>query len=166
MNKPHEDTLCRPESLTLFHYGELETADRLGVEKHLQGCAACRRELARLRSTLKILPKRAPEFPPGEIRDFNERVVRRLRPRPRFSFRPAFKPAFGWSLAATAATAVLLLMVTLRTPTPAPRHSSPQMALQGGAEIEALLEPELLLNLELLENLDLLQELETMGISG
>jgi anti-sigma factor RsiW len=159
MNNPYEDSLCRPESLTLFHYGELETADRLGVEKHLQGCAACRRELAQLRSTLEILPKRAPEFSPGEIRAFNERVVRRIRPRPRQSFRPAF----GWSLAATAA---VLLMVTLHSPTPAPQQPSPEMALQTDAEIERLPEPELLLNLELLENLDLLQELEETGISG
>jgi anti-sigma factor RsiW len=159
MNNPYEDSLCRPESLTLFHYGELETADRLGVEKHLQGCAACRRELAQLRSTLEILPKRAPEFSPGEIRAFNERVVRRIRPR----LRQSFRPAFGWSLAATSA---VLLMVTLHSPTPAPQQPSPEMALQTGAEIERMPEPELLLNLELLENLDLLQALEETGISG
>ncbi|WP_027715015.1 zf-HC2 domain-containing protein [Desulfuromonas sp. TF] len=159
MNNPHEDSPCLRENMTLFHYGELERADRLGMEKHLQGCSACRRELALLRSTLKILPKREPEFSPGEIRAFNERVVRRIRPR----LRQSFRPAFGWSLAATAA---VLLMVTLHSPAPAPQQPSQEMALQTDAEIERLPEPELLLNLELLENLDLLQELEETGISG
>jgi len=159
MSKPSEDVFCHPESLTLFHYGELDPADHLRLEKHLQGCAACRRELAQLRATLEILPKVEPEFSPEEVRSFNERVGRSLRPKQRHFFRPAY----GWSLAATAA---VLLMVTLHSPAPGPREKSPGVALRTASEIESLPEPELLLNMELLENLDLLQELEGTGISG
>jgi anti-sigma factor RsiW len=154
MNKLSDRSSCRPEDLTLLHYGELDAADRLRVEEHLQGCSVCRRELAELRSALEALPKREAEFSPEEIRAFNERVSRRLRPKSR----QLLKPAFGWSFAAAAA---VLLMVTLRSPTPGPQKSLPEVV-----EMERLPEPELLLNLELLENLDLLQELEGTGRRG
>lgn len=158
MNKPSEHSSCRPENLILFHYGELDVADRLRVEEHIQGCAACRRELAELRSALEVLPKGEPEFSPAEIRAFNERVSRRLRPRSR----QLLGPALGWSFAAAAA----VLLVTLYLPAPGPQRPPLEVTLQTGGEMERLPEPELLLNLELLENLDLLQELEGTGIRG
>lgn len=159
MNNPSEKDACRPQWLTLYHYGELEGDDLLLLEKHLQGCAVCRQELAEMRSVLDTLPKGESPFSAGEIRTFEERVCRRLRARNRLPLRPAL----GWSLAA--ATAVLL-MVILHEPAPVPQQPSPEMALQRTGEMEGLPETELLLNLELLENLDLLQELEGTGLSG
>ncbi len=149
---------CRPENLTLFHYGELDSAGRLQVEEHLQGCAACRKELAELRSDLGMLPKKDLDFSPRQIREFNQRVSR-LRPLHRWPLRPAV----GWSLAA--ATAVLLVM-TLKSPVPewlpVDQGTSPQISESP----KSLPDPELLLNMELIENLDLLQELEGMGTRG
>lgn len=159
MSKRSENTFCRPENLTLFHYGELDAADRLLAEQHLRDCAACRRELAHLRSTLERLPKMEPEFSPREIRAFAERVGRRIRPKPR----RIVKPAFGWSLAATAA---MLLMLTLHSPAPGPQQASREVVLRSGPEMERLPEADMLLNLDLLENLDLLQQLEETGIGG
>lgn len=158
MNKPSDHASCRLEDLTLFHYGELDAADRHRMEKHLQGCSACRRELAELRSALDVLPKSAHEFSPEEIRGFNDRVSRRLRPRSHQFFRPAF----GWSFTAVAA----LLMVFLYVPFPQMQQPPSEDTLQSGGEMDRLPDPELLLNLELLESLDLLQELEDMGIRG
>lgn len=159
MNKLSEHVPCRPENLTLYHYGELEPSDRARVESHLLECAACRHELAQLQSVLEVLPKRKPEFSPQEIRTFNARVNRRLHRR----FRRFFEPSLGWSLAAS--TAVLLMMI-LYAPAPGPQQSSTKVTRQISGEIERLPDPELLLNLELLENLDLLQELEETGIHG
>lgn len=159
MNKPSESLSCRPQWLTLYYYGELEGDDRLWVENHLQGCAVCRRELVELESALDALPKGETAFSPGEIRAFDERVCRRIRPGHRLPVRPAL----GWTLAA--ATAVLL-MVVLHAPTPVPQQPPSEVALQRAGEAGRLPDAEMLLNLELLENLDLLQELEGTGSSG
>ena len=159
MSKSIQNFSCRPESLTLFHYGELDEDDRQRMAIHLQGCAACRRELAQLRSSLEMLPKRELGIPPEEVRAFNERLSRRLRRRHR-----PLKPALRWSLAGTAA--VLLMVMTLHSPAPDLQRPSPGVVQQTGGALEFLPDPELLLNLELLENLDLLQEIEGTGGSG
>lgn len=159
MNQPNTSTCCLLEELTLFHYGELDAADRLRVDTHLQGCAACRRELAQLRATLAALPKNAVELSPQEIRAFNARVGRSLQPR-----RPFYlKPALGWSLAA--ATAVLLV-VSLHNPLPGPSRPPTGVAVHVGGPAQRLPDAELLLNMDLLENLDLLQQLDGTGIEG
>jgi len=159
MSKPTEHIDCRPEELTLFHYDELDAEGRRRLEAHLQDCAACRKELTQLRATLEILPKESPQVPPEQIRAFNERLGRRLRPK---RSRP-LRPALGWSLAA--ATAVLLL-VTVRSPGPGPRQPAPDAARHAAVTAEQMPDAELLLNMELLEHLDMLQELEAAGVNG
>ena len=159
MNKPNPPPCCHPEQLTLFHYGELDAADRLRVETHLQDCAACRGELAQLRATLAALPKNAAEISPQEIRAFNARVGRSLQPRQPFYLRPAL----GWSLAA--ATAVLLV-VSLHGPLPAPSRPPTGVAAHVGGAAQRLPDAELLLNMDLLQNLDLLQQLDETGVEG
>jgi anti-sigma factor RsiW len=158
MNKPFAPPCPPPEELTLFHYRELEEAERLRVENHLQQCGACRRELEQLQSTLARLPKEQREFSAAELRAFHQRLNQRLRSRQRH----ALRPAMGWSLAA--ATAVLLL-VTLHAPSP-PSRPAPPGAAQVGGVAQRLPDPDLLLNMELLEKLDMLQELEGSGVSG
>jgi anti-sigma factor RsiW len=158
MTQPSTSPRCSLENLTLFHYGELEEAERLRVENHLQQCVACRRELEQLRSTLAKLPPEEREFSAEELRAFHQRLNRRLGSRQRLPLRPAV----GWSLAA--ATAVLLL-VTLHAPSP-PSGPAPPGATQVGDVTRRLPDPELLLNMELLEKLDMLQELEGPGVSG
>lgn len=158
MNKPSVPPCPPPEDLTLFHYGELDAAERLRVENHLQQCGACRRELEQLRSTLARLPQEERNFSATELRAFGQRLDQRLRSRQRHPLRPAV----GWSLAA--ATAVLLL-VTLHSPSPTTQPAPPGAAQVGGVA-QRLPDPDLLLNMELLEKLDMLQELEGSGVSG
>ncbi|MBW3547037.1 MAG: zf-HC2 domain-containing protein [Actinobacteria bacterium] len=43
----------------------VDEAERQQVEAHLEGCAACRRELARLREAADMLP--SPSRPPEEL---------------------------------------------------------------------------------------------------
>ena len=89
MNKPSEQYTCRPENLILFFYGELNATERLQVEGHLKGCAACRKELEQLRTFLEVLPKKRLKISPGEISSFNERVSRRLHSKPKRPFSQA-----------------------------------------------------------------------------
>lgn len=159
MTQPSTSPRCSPENLTLFYYGELEEAERLRVANHLQQCGACRQELAQLRTTLDLLPRKEQKISPSELHAFNQRVSRRLRP----AQRNAFGPALGWSLA-TATT--VLLLVTLSPLSPVPRQPSPERAPQLSGVVQQLPDPDLLLNMELLEKLDLLQELVGSGGNG
>jgi anti-sigma-K factor RskA len=43
------------EDLALYALGSLDTAERYALEKHLDGCASCRRELELLRGDLSLL---------------------------------------------------------------------------------------------------------------
>ncbi|MFO7606906.1 MAG: zf-HC2 domain-containing protein [Desulfurivibrionaceae bacterium] len=160
MNKPFEHRRCCPENLPLFFYGELDATEHLRMERHLEDCPACRKELAQLGRIFEILPKRELKISPRELAAFNERVNRRIRP----SQNRFFRPVMGWSLA-TAATAALLLFSIL-PPTPEQNQSYPAMPLQMVSELSRQPETEMLLNLELLENLDLLQELEAIEAIG
>jgi predicted anti-sigma-YlaC factor YlaD len=160
MNKSSEQYTCRPENLVLFFYGELNATERLQVERHLKGCAACRDELEQLRTFLEILPKKQLKISPEEILSFNERVSRRLRPKPK---RP-FSPVMGWSLAT--ATIAALLLITLRPPIPEQKQAGPAMSVQMVNDFNKMPETEMLLNLDLLQNMDMLLELEKTGVRG
>ena len=160
MNKPFEQYTCPQENLILFFYDELNATERLQMEGHLQGCAACRKELEQLRTFLEVLPKKQLEISRGEILSFNERVSRRLRAKPKRSFRPVV----GWSLAT--ATVAALLLITLRPPIPEQKQSIPAMSLQMVNDFNKMPETEMLLNLDLLQNMDMLLELEKTGVRG
>lgn len=160
MNEPFEQCTCPQENLILFFYGELDATERLRMEGHLQGCAACRKELEQLRTFLEILPKKQLKFSPGEIVSFNEQVSRRLRPKPKRSF----IPVMGWSLAT--ATIAALLFLTLRPPMPEQKQSIHPMSLQMVNDFSKMPDTKMLLNLKLLQNLDMLMELEKTGERG
>ena len=142
---------CPTEELILFHYGELDGADKLRVEQHLQQCRSCCNELGNLREFLNLVPAGVPELSASELRSFNSRVMAQLPRRRRFS-----RPAMGWALAGAL---VLMLSLNLRqqiepqVPAPAPMV----------AEQEVLDKFELLQNLDLLDNLEVLQQLASQG---
>ena len=155
MNRPAQGASCIPENLTLYHYGELPEAQRLRLEQHLQGCTVCRRELEQLRAALDLLPP-SPEPTEEAVRSLQQR----LRQRPG---RPQPKLVLGWSLAASAA---LLLTLTLRPQMPAPVLSVPgekEAILRLGGDPGRFPDTDLLLDLELLEEFELLQELKGLG---
>ena len=58
------------DDLSLYALGALDGAERLAVERHLQECSACRRELEQLRGDLALmaLSARGPK-PPSRSRD-------------------------------------------------------------------------------------------------
>jgi len=147
---------CRPDQLLLFHYGELDSADRLWIEQHLQQCAACRAELAELQLFLNRLPEVGSELGPAEVRRFGSRVMAQL-PSNRRHFS---RPALGWSLAGAA-----LLLITLNLPGQFPSEvpQPPKRSVKMSAEQKLLPDPDMLQNLDLLDNFDLVQKLDRLG---
>jgi len=126
--------LARPAALTcssarelLDEYAHGEVADEMAdsVVAHLNECAPCGREMARLDETAGLLTALSPVDPPARIRQrMQAEVARRSRP---VYARPTFR-----GLAATAATAVAAaaVMIALRIPTVTERpvvasHPSP-----------------------------------------
>ncbi|MGE4580320.1 MAG: anti-sigma factor [Desulfuromonadales bacterium] len=141
---------CPEEELTLYYYGELEPDERRAIEKHLEGCAACRQQLAALEPLLGALPKPVIGLGTEEKQRFSTQVMERLdRQQKR-----RFLPLFGGGLA-TAAAVLLLLLNTGSPPDLAPPAGNNGMV----AELEGLPEMELLRNLDILEEFELLQEL-------
>ncbi len=58
------------DDLSLYALGALDGAERLAVEKHLQECSACRRELEQLRGDLALMALSASgPKPPSRSRD-------------------------------------------------------------------------------------------------
>ena len=159
MSDPSPRPTCRPQDLTLYHYGELEEPERLQLERHLQECGDCRRQLEELRSTLALLPQAAPEPAAAEVRAFNQRLLEKLEPRRT----RRLSPVWGWSFATAAAA---LLLVTLGPLRPTSHQPPAGVALHGAGGAGQVPDAELLLNLDLLENLDMLQQLEGAGIQG
>ncbi|WP_020676579.1 anti-sigma factor family protein [Geopsychrobacter electrodiphilus] len=142
---------CPTEQLSLFHFGDLDDADKLQVEQHLQTCSLCRSELAEIRKFLNLVPTGVPELTDGELTNFSARVMKKLPQRRRFS-----RPALGWALAgALVMTLTLNLRQQIEPPVP--------VVTTQVAEQEVLDQFELLQNLDLLENLDLLQQLASQG---
>jgi Anti-sigma-K factor rskA/Putative zinc-finger len=88
------------DPLVDYALGSLEAAERVQLEAHLQGCAECRAEVARLRDALALLPE---ELEPVAVPQGSwERIEKQIRPAPR-----AFLPR--WTLPAAA---TLFLLVT------------------------------------------------------
>jgi hypothetical protein len=140
---------CREWRQLLGAYAleRLEGDERIGLEAHLDGCAACRAELAALRPVAQMLPCADPErfesapVPPA---DLGQRIaatiegekerLRRRRQRRRFG-----GLALGGAAAALAA-AVLLLFV-LGGEEAGPEREVRFASLPAGVAIDATLEP-------------------------
>jgi anti-sigma-K factor RskA len=94
------------EDLALLALGSLEGDERLALEKHLQECAGCRRELEWLRGDMALLSlSTAGPKPPGRSR---ERLMAAMAREPR---RAAAAKRSWWALAPALIAAGLALAV-------------------------------------------------------
>lgn len=81
--------------------GQLGPSDREGMESHLEGCRACRRELESLRATVNLLHRVTMVSPPRSF------AIAKAAPKPL----PAAVWSFGVLRVATAIAALLLVFV-------------------------------------------------------
>jgi anti-sigma factor RsiW len=146
-----KNTGCREQDLVSYYYGDLDTPARTHLETHLQGCPACRENLAGIHCLLDGLPREKVELAPADLGRFAARVAGRATAR-----RSRRVPVWGGALAAAAVLGGILLV---RWPGSAPEIRPAPAA----SEIGILSELELLQDLDLLENLEWLQELEGTG---
>lgn len=140
---------CREwrESLGAYALGHLSVDERAGLEAHLEGCAACRAEVASLQEVATLLPHADPSRfgpSPQPPKGLGERILatfdserqerRRHRRRLRFGF------AFGGAATALAVAALALVVFTGGGSTEPEQHVR-FSALPHGVEIGAVLEP-------------------------
>ena len=101
------------DDLSLYALGALDGAERLAVEKHLQECSACRRELEQLRGDLALMALSASgPKPPSRSRD---RLMAAIAKEPRRAQvrrpkRSAWWNTLEWAAAVVAVVIVVLLM--------------------------------------------------------
>jgi len=138
------------EDLSLYALGALSGADRVALEKHLEGCASCRRELEQIRGDLSLLSMSAAgPKPPTRAR---QRLMTAIANEPRRA--PATRERHGitWTLGWIGAVALVLLSLGLAIQNGAlhrdldnlqARYTSQQSDLQQAREVMAtLLDPE------------------------
>lgn len=83
------------DDLALLAFGSLEGEERVALEKHLEGCAACRRELEGLRGDAALLsPSASGSKPPQRSR---ERQLEEIAEEPRTQ-RVAAKRSSSWTI--------------------------------------------------------------------
>jgi anti-sigma-K factor RskA len=96
------------DDLALLALGSLQGDERTAVEKHLEGCSSCRRELERLRGDMALLSlSAAGAAPPSRSR---ERLMKAIAQEPRAQKTPARRSSFGWTFLPWLAAATLLLI--------------------------------------------------------
>jgi len=105
------------EDLALYALGSLDGAERQALEKHLEGCASCRRELELLRGDLSLLAlTTAGPKPPARAR---QRLLSAIAKEPRAPHasegqQHSWWIAFGWpALRWTAAVALVIVGIGL-----------------------------------------------------
>jgi anti-sigma factor RsiW len=94
------------DDLALLALGQLEGEERAAVQKHLEGCAACRHELAQLRGDTALLALSAAG--PAPPRRARERLLKAVAQEPRAS-RPAAR-RWSWTLTPWVAAAAFALI--------------------------------------------------------
>jgi anti-sigma-K factor RskA len=83
------------DDLALLAVGALQGDERVALEKHLEGCASCRRELEQLRGDTALLAvSAAGPKPPQRSRD---RLMKAIAKEPRETPRAAAAPRRSWS---------------------------------------------------------------------
>jgi hypothetical protein len=108
MTSPSHETL-RAQLLDLA-YGELPRRQADALRRHLEGCAACRAELARLEGTRALMAGLAPEPAPPE----GERILLAAARQAVEGRRPARRLAWLWGAPVGAVAAVLVAAVSYR----------------------------------------------------
>ena len=141
------------DDLALYALGSLEGDERIALERHLEGCASCRRELESLRGDLSLLAlTTAGPKPPARAR---QRLLTAIAAEPRIPMARTTPARSGWwggVLGWAAAAAMVLLCVGLVRQNSSlqrdaaslrARFAGQQVELQQAKEIMAtLLDPE------------------------
>src|SRR5437899_5018261 len=95
------------DDLALLALGALRGDERATLEKHLEDCAACRRELEQLRGDTALLAlSAAGPAPPQRSR---ERLLKAIAKEPRAAKSPTPERRRSWTLIPWLATAVFAL---------------------------------------------------------
>jgi Putative zinc-finger len=141
---------CREwrQSLGAYALGQLEGDERVGLEAHIEGCGACRAELASLEPVARMLPHAdparfgpAPQPPP----ELGARIAARIETeRRQAGQRQRRRRLFGGLAlggAAAAAAVVLLLFVVGGSESGGPQQHVRFASLPEGVSIHATLEP-------------------------
>jgi len=95
------------DDLALFALGALQGDERLTLEKHLEGCSSCRRELERLRGDMALLALSASG--PAPPRRSRERLLKAIAKEPRTQKTLARAQSL-WTFLPWLATAAVLLL--------------------------------------------------------
>ena len=146
------------EDLALYALGSLEGTERQALEKHLEGCASCRRELELVRGDLSLLAlTTAGPKPPARSR---QRLMSAIGSEPRqpvAATAPAGRrsrswwPALGWVAAALALVCIGLLrqnstlqqdMASLRMQFQAQLNDQGSKLEQANEVVATLLDPD------------------------
>lgn len=139
---------CREwrESLGAYALGQLDEAERLALEAHLDGCRDCRAEYADLESVARSMALAdpahfaAPEQPPPALGDRIVATIEQERRSARRSRRLRFGFAFGGAATALAAV-VLALVLLVGSGEPDASQRVAFANLPPGLEISATLHP-------------------------
>jgi anti-sigma-K factor RskA len=98
------------DDLALLALGSLPGEERAAVEKHLEGCAACRLDLQQLRGEMALLAlSTAGPKPPARAK---ERLMRAIAKEPRAQ-RSESRRAPWWAVLGWATAAAMIIMFTL-----------------------------------------------------
>src|ERR1700692_2148199 len=99
------------DDLALFALGALQGDERVTLEKHLEGCSSCRRELERLRGDMALLALSASG--PAPPRRSRERLLKAIAQEPRAPKAAPHQALSWWTFLPWLATAALLLVGAL-----------------------------------------------------
>src|SRR6266446_5049722 len=99
------------DDLALYALGSLPLAEAAALEKHLEGCAACRRELQELRGDASLLAlSAAGPAPPSRSR---ERLLAAIKKEPRRQRMVLYHARPWWAIAPVVASLVLAVFAFL-----------------------------------------------------
>lgn len=140
---------CRnwKESLGAYALGQLPEQEKLALEAHLEGCAACRAEVDSLLAVARLLPHADPAHfgpPPQPAAGLGRRIAATIGSEHRARRRQRrLRLGLGFSgAAAAAAAAVLAIFVLSGGEGGGPERHVSFRALPDGVKIGATLEPQ------------------------
>jgi anti-sigma factor RsiW len=137
---------CRPwrERIGALVLGQLDRAERAGIEAHLDRCPECRAEAEALAPVAALLSRADPERlgpSPAPPAGLAERIARRIAVERRASRRRRVRLGLGLAGAGvTAATVAVLAVVILGSTSPAPPEAVAFRGLPGHAWARATLQ--------------------------
>ena len=127
------------ELLGAYVLGQLDDADRTGVQAHIDGCPACQAEVAELAplapALLRVDPARL-DLQPSPPPDLGDQVVQRIRDSRRDRHRGQLvRRSAAGLLVAAALFGAFFLGVRQAPTTAAPRSSCPPMHRTGSTPV-------------------------------